>query len=111
MQSSDEKRKPASIPEALEILETRKKDGDLGYEQQLSYDHAKRFALISSDKAEKMRKELEELNLSPKTCVSIVDTMPTDIIQLKQILANEKNPVEEGVAEKAFALVEKSRGK
>ncbi len=101
----------ASIPEVLDILESRKKDGELGYEQQLSYDHVKKFAQLSADKAAKMRAELEALGISQKACVSLVDTMPTDVLQIRQVLANEKVTPPEGTAEKAFEIVEKNRGK
>ncbi|MCL5008432.1 MAG: RNA polymerase Rpb4 family protein [Candidatus Marsarchaeota archaeon] len=112
MQSDNEKHyKITSIPEALEILEARKKEGELGYEQQLSYDHAKKFAQLSPEKAGKMRAELEGIGLSAKASVSIIDTMPSDIMQLKQILANEKNTIDDATAAKVFAVVEKNRGK
>ncbi len=108
---SDKSARVASIPEALEILESRKKDGELGYEQQLSYDHVKKFAQLSPEKAVKIRKELEALGLSEKACVSIIDTMPADIMQVKQIIANEKSTPPEGTAEKAFEIVSKNKGK
>ena len=108
---SDKSAKATSIPEALEILETRKKDGELGYEQQLSYEHVKKFAQLSPEKAITLRKELEALGISQKACVSLVDTMPTDIVQVRQVLINEKTTPPEGTAEKAFETIEKNRGK
>ena len=54
---------PISVVEAFEILEERKKEGELGYEQQLAYEHAKKFAKLSKEKAEKLEKELIELGL------------------------------------------------
>jgi DNA-directed RNA polymerase subunit F len=109
--NNDKHTRLASISEALETLETRKKDGDLGYEQTLAYEHAKKFAKLDTEKGKKMAKELEGLGLSAKAAVSIADTMPIDMLQLKQILANEKKTVEPETAEKAMAIIEKHRGK
>ncbi len=100
-----------STPEALEILEKRKKEGDLGYEQQVSYDHIKKFAKLDVSRAEKLYKHIIELGLSEKSAIQIIDILPTDMIQLKQILANEKNAPAEDVTEKIFKLVEENRGK
>ena len=101
----------ASLPEALEMLENRKNAGELGYEQQLAYDYAKKFSKLDSKKANEMKKELEALELGDKTIASILDVMPIDIMQLKQILANEKKGTGEGVAEKALGIVESYRSK
>ena len=37
--------------------------------------------------------------------------MPLDVIQVKQILANEKKEMDTAVADKAFSLVEENRSK
>ncbi len=112
MSSNNEKSsRLSSIPEALEILKARKKDGELGYEQTLAHDHAEKFAKLDVAQSRKLAKEIEDLGLSAKAAVSIADTMPVDIIQMKQILANEKKSVEPETAEKAMAIVEKHRSK
>ena len=101
----------APLTEALDILETRKKDGELGYEQLLSYEHAKKFAKLDEQTSKKLAKEIEALEISPRAAVSIADTMPAEVIQLKQILANEKKTVEPETVDKAMAIIEKYRGK
>ena len=96
--------KPVSMPEALDILEERKKAGPLGYEQELAYNHAKLFATLSSDKAEKMRKALLAEGLTIESSTKIVDLMPVNDTQLRQVLAgHEKNTVE---AEKVSKIME-----
>ncbi len=104
-------KKPTTLSVALEVLEGRKEEGELGYEQKLAYDHAKKFSKIDSAAAAKMVKELEELGISEKVSIMIVDVMPIDLTQLKHILLNEKNAVEEETAVKILALVEKHRSK
>lgn len=111
MGRSGEMNRVATIPEVLDILEERKKGGELGYEQQLAYEHVKKFSKLTKAKAEKLRKELEGLGLSEKLCVMIVDIMPTEMMQLKQIAANEKRGVDEAVLKKVMEVVESYRGK
>jgi DNA-directed RNA polymerase subunit F len=103
--------KPVSITEALEILEERKKSGELGYEQQLAYDHAKKFAKLTPEKAKKLGEELAELGLSRKGVVKIVDVLPINELQLKNVLVIEKKTIEEQTIKKILDILEKYRGK
>lgn len=66
---------------------------------------------LDVSRAEKLYKHIIELGLSEKSAIQIIDILPTDMIQLKQILANEKNAPAEDVTEKIFKLVEENRGK
>jgi DNA-directed RNA polymerase subunit F len=88
---------PVSVVEALEILEERKKEGELGYEQQLAYEHAKKFAKLSKEKAEKLEKELIELGLGKRLAKKIIDIMPMNDLQLKQVLIFEKRSFDDSV--------------
>ena len=101
--------KVATLAEALEILGKREKGGEFGYEQQLTLEYAKKFSKLDADKSLKLKKELEELGISEKIAVSLVNVMPIDLMQLKQILANDKKELDASVAEKAMAEVEKAR--
>jgi DNA-directed RNA polymerase subunit F len=92
-ESSDSK--PVSIAKVLEVLEHRKKGGELGYEQQLVYDYAKKFSKLSEAESKKMYKELEELGLRDKTAYKIIEILPVDIAQLKLILVMERRALEE----------------
>lgn len=100
-----------SIPEALEILEDRKKEGELGYEQELAYEYAKKLSKIDVKNSVKMRKDLEELGFTEKAAIKIVDIMPLDIMQLKQTLIIERKTFADDLLEKAMEIVEKHRGK
>jgi DNA-directed RNA polymerase subunit F len=100
-----------SIPEALEILEGRKKEGELGYEQELAYEYAKKLSKIDVKDSVKMRKDLEELGFTEKAAIKIVDIMPLDIMQLKQTLIIERKTFADDLLEKAMEIVEKHRGK
>ncbi len=99
----------AALPEALEILEKREKEGEFGYEQLLALEYSRKFSTIAKGGVEKAKKQLQELGISEKTAVSILNVMPMDVMQTKQILANEKTVPEPEVADKAFAIVESNR--
>lgn len=101
--------KVATLAEALEILEKREKEGEFGYEQQLTFEYAKKFSKLDAGKSVKLKKEIEELGVSEKIAASVVNVMPIDLMQLKQILANDKKELDASVAEKAMAAVEKAR--
>ncbi len=104
---NEEESKVISIPAVLDILEKRKKDGELGYEQQLAYEHASKCASISKSEAEKMQKELEEAGLSAKGAIKVIDVMPINDTQLKQVLVIEKKNIEEETIKKVMEIVNK----
>ncbi|MGC8586937.1 MAG: RNA polymerase Rpb4 family protein [Candidatus Micrarchaeia archaeon] len=98
-----------SMPEALSILEERKKEGELGYEQEITLEHVKKFAKLSKADAEKMSKELLEFGLSKKGAAKIIDVMPISVLQLKQVLIIERRNFEEETIAKIFETIEKYR--
>ena len=83
----------------------------MGYEQQVSYEHIKKFLSVDAAKAEKLFKQLEGMGISKKSAIQIVDVMPIDESQLKQILTNEKNMPDEESIKKIMALIEDNKGK
>ncbi|MDE1856197.1 MAG: DNA-directed RNA polymerase subunit F [Candidatus Micrarchaeota archaeon] len=103
--------KPVTTSQALEILEERKKAGELGYEQQISEAHAQKYATLKSEKASEMVEELLATGISAKTAVKVVDIMPANEAQLKTVLILEGRPVEEDTTKKILEIVNKFRGK
>jgi len=108
---SQSDKKPVSSAEALEVLESRKEEGELGYEQKLAYEHIKKFSAISAEEARKMAKELMEYGVEEATAIKIVDIMPIDAIQLKHILAKEKKTFEEDEVAKMMEVVKSHKGR
>jgi DNA-directed RNA polymerase subunit F len=98
-----------SISEVQEILEDRQKDGELGYEQTLAFDYAKKFNKLSKSEANKMKKELEEMGLNERLALKMVEIMPIDASQLKLILAMDKTraPTEDETVAKLMEVVKK----
>lgn len=108
---SHSERKPITSAEAMEVLEERKKDGELGYEQKLAYEHIKKFSEISVKDAKEMIKQLTQYGVSDSTAIKIVDIMPIEVVQLKHILAKEKKTFEEDEVGKMMEVVKGRRGK
>ncbi len=101
--------RPISIAEVLEVLEQRKKGGELGYEQELVYDYAKKFSKLSASEAAKMVKELDNLGLREKTIFKVIEVMPVDVSQLKLVLVLERRAFEEQEIAKVMAVVDSYR--
>lgn len=95
----------ASLPEVLDILEERKKGKELTYEQQLAYDHAKKFAGLDKSKADKIKKSLQELGMGEKTAIRLIDVMPKSPMTVKQILAHENKVFNDEEIAKILALL------
>ena len=104
-------KKPVTAAAAMEILEERKKDSDLGYEQKLAYEQIKKFSALSAEEAAKMVKELMAYEVSESTAIKIIDIMPIEALQLKHILAREKKTFEEDEVGKMMEIVKSHRGK
>lgn len=103
---------PVTVSAAFDILEERKAAGELGYEQQISDEHAKKFKSIEVAKAKKMQEELTEIGeLSKKAVIKIIDIMPGNDVQLLNTLLIEKKTFEEATRKKILEIVVKYKGK
>ena len=97
----------ASISDVLDILEKRKKDGELGYEQMLAFEYATKFAKLKPSDAKKMKKELEEMGLNEKLALKVVEVMPSEPNLMKLILAMDKSrqPTDDESVKKMLEVV------
>lgn len=100
---------PVTISEAYDILDKRKKEGELTYIAKQTYEYLGKFKKLSTEKAQKMKKELMDLGLSAATATKIVDILPVNIDQLKQVLIMEKRPIDESQVNAIMEVVEKYR--
>ncbi len=108
---SDESSKAVPVATALYLLENRKKLGELGYEQQVAEEHAKKVAYLSKDKAEKMVAEITALGVPEKVAVKVVDIMPINEVQLRQDLVIAKKPIEDETIKSIMSILGANRGK
>ena len=83
---------PLSIFEVREILEKRKKDGELNYEQTLASDHAEKFASMTAKAAKKKADEIVDKNkkVTMETAVKVMDIAPKNISTLRALMLKEK---------------------
>jgi len=96
----------AIINEVQDLLEERKKHGELTYEQQRAYDHAK--ALVQKKHYDKIKKELEALGiLSDDAIAKILEISPKDKVLLSQLLIREKRVFSDEDKEKILSIVNK----
>ncbi|MBI5227632.1 hypothetical protein HY988_03530 [Candidatus Micrarchaeota archaeon] len=83
--------KPVSGVVAKEILEERKKENELGYEQGQALENLEKFTKLTATKAADMVKKLvKEGKVSPESAIKIVDVGPTNPAVLKAILSKDK---------------------
>ncbi len=81
---------PVSLAEVKEMIEIRKKEGELGYEQNLTLDYCKKFAKISSDDAKALMNELlQNEKITRRQAVELIDVLPKNIEELRLIFTKE----------------------
>lgn len=99
--------KPVSLAEVLSILKARKKDGELGFEQQAAFEYAEKFAKISGKKAEEFREKLEKLSYIPADMITkIIDLSPTSVSDLHTIYSKGRFNLTEAQVKEVLGIVE-----
>ena len=69
-----------TLVDVKETLTERNKEGELRYEQQQAFDYSKKFAKLTPAKAEKLLKELKEIEgLDEDFITKTVDILPQTI--------------------------------
>jgi DNA-directed RNA polymerase subunit F len=94
-----------SLGKVKELLEQRKKKGELTYEQQLAEEHAKKFASGSDSAADKMVKAFLELGMSEAAAVKLADILPKNAMTAKQILMHENKTFSEEEISKILSII------
>ena len=91
-----------------ELLNERKKSGDLNYEQELAFKYAQKFKKIPGSKVEKLLKELDsftELSLSLK--IKLIDILPEDSVTLK-LLIPKGNALSDSQLEEVLKIIKEA---
>lgn len=94
-----------SLAEVKKILTEKGKDKELNYEQKMALEHAKQFAKLTPLKAEKLKKELLEMELPNEVATKIVDVLP-NAIEL-DLIAEKNKTITDDNKEKILTLVNK----
>ncbi|MFH1222123.1 MAG: RNA polymerase Rpb4 family protein [Candidatus Micrarchaeota archaeon] len=83
---------PLSLVEAKELLDKRKEEGELNYEQTLALEHAEKFATLTVKKAREKVEAIQKKSdkVPESTAVKLVDVMPKSAATLKAVLLRDK---------------------
>lgn len=93
--------KAISVSEAKDILSERKKDSELGYEQEQALDNSVLFSKYDSDKVRKIMEVLgENQKINKELAVKIIDIRPDNPATLKAILVKDRIELSEEEVEK-----------
>jgi DNA-directed RNA polymerase subunit F len=77
--------------EAKLVLEERKKQGELVYEQKICLDFLEKAVKMKKAELEDMKKQLSEIEiLKPRHIALLINNMPTTEDEVKQIFAKER---------------------
>jgi len=83
--------KDITLAEALELLEKRAQEGELNENQKKMYEYLKKFAKIDARKAGALVEKLvTEFNVPRTDAIQIVNMMPTNIDELRNLLQSER---------------------
>lgn len=96
-----------TLPEVKEILEKRKEDGELLYEQEIALDHLRKFCKLEAGDARKLKEELIENEVPAGLAVKITNILPEDTHDLKVLFAKERHMLDEKNAEKILGTIKK----
>ena len=103
---------PISLAEAKELIEQRKKEGELSYEQNLTFEYTKNFSKLSSDDARALMNELIQLkNVTRRHAVEIADIFPKNLDELRLIFAKEHLTFADEDLQGIIAILDKYRNK
>ena len=76
--------------EAKELLEKRKEEGELKYEQKNALETLKKFVTIDTEKVRKIREKLEKIEkLRERQIIQIANLLPKDEDDLRVILQKD----------------------
>jgi DNA-directed RNA polymerase subunit F len=103
--------KPVSLPAVKRLVQERKKEGELSYEQNLALEYAKKFSKLTEKQAETMVSDLQGANekLEEGNAVEIANLMPENIEELRLILAKERFILSDEELSKIMEVVEKHK--
>lgn len=98
--------KPIPAVKVRKIIEDFSEENELNYEQNVTLNHVSRFKHFSLEDSEKIIEELSEI-IKPKIAVRIVDLIPTDLSDLRLILAKESVPIKKEEMESILKILSK----
>ena len=100
--------RPATLAEVAEVLEKRKEEGELGFEQQTTLAYSQKYAKLSKKKAAELIEELKKIDkIKPVVAAKIADILPKNSDQLRLIFANERYSLTSAEIEEVLKIVKR----
>ena len=97
-----------SLNNVSEILESRRKEREPIYEQEIALEHSKKF-ILSKAQYEKLEKKLNAINGMKRSLVyKILDIRPTTEMLLRQILAADKITLDESTIKEIVTIMKEA---
>ncbi len=101
------KREPLTLSEVKEILSSRRDIGELLYEQNIALDHARKFAHLSLEDAQKLVQELTEAGVREDLACKLVDIYPQSVQEIHMLFSKERFAADPKELEKIMDIIEK----
>lgn len=101
---------PVTPAKALEILKQRKEKEELEFEQRLTYDHAQKFALLSTDEADELIDDLLGIpKIRKHQAVMLANIIPETKDDVRLIFAKERTALNEDDVAKILEILDNYR--
>lgn len=105
-----ESRRPVTFSESLEILEKKKEEKELEFEQRLAYDYVQKFSQLPAEKAKELVKELLEIEkIRDHQAVILTNNMPEEKEDIRLIFAKERTSLREETIDQILEIIDKYR--
>lgn len=98
-----------SISELKMILEREEeKKANMCYEKKMALEHARLFAVLSKDEADKMAKELMDIErITPEIAYKFTEILPTHPDDVRVVLAKERFEISEENINRIIEITQK----
>ena len=93
------------ITDVKKILEKRKKDGELTYEQKVSLEYAQEFGKTTHAKVQKALEKLTSQGIDEKTATKIIDVRPKTKAEIKLLFEKVRSRISEDQVKKILGVV------
>jgi DNA-directed RNA polymerase subunit F len=106
MEILDEKQ--ISMLEAKQILEQRKKTGDLVYEQKITLEFLEKVVKISPAKLKTLKEELDKIQiLKPRHIALIANILPDTLDEVQMLFSKERTNLKKDEVQQIVDAVKK----
>jgi len=98
---------PVSFSKTLEILEEKKENEGLEFEQRLAYDFVQKFTQLSAEESKEMIDELLEIpKIRDHQAVILANNMPKTKEDIELIFAKERTTLREDTIEEILDIID-----